>query len=187
MLLRTCFTVISSCLLLALSAYSFAHSSFLEKEFTEGEAVELSLQLPHGCEGNPTKSVTVQIPNGPDKDPHAGEAVMRVKPKLNHNWLIIKPKYGEVIPFESHGTVYYEDIRSITWKAGRLPNDFYEYFQFKVQLPLLPEGETEKNLYFPVIQKCTQQTENQWIEMPLADEKPSRPAPYIIIHKTRDH
>lgn len=187
MFLRASSIVITSYLLVTLSSYSFAHSSFLEKEFIAGETVELSLQIAHGCDGNPTRAVSIQMPNGPDLDPHFGEAVMRVKPKINTNWLIIKPEYGEVIPFESHGKIYNQDIRKITWKAGRLPSDFYEYFQFKVNLPLIPEGETEMKLYFPVTQKCTRQTKNEWIEIPIADEQLSKPSPYIIIRKAMDN
>ena len=101
---------------------------------------------------------------------------------MNSNWKIIKSEKGEIIPFESHGKMYNEDVRSITWKGGRLPNDFYEYFQFRVKLPNLLEGEESKKLYFPVYQKCTHHTKNEWIEIPTYEgERMPRPAPYIKI------
>jgi len=180
MLLKTIPIIASSFLITVISSNAVAHSSFVEKEFIEGKTVELTLQVPHGCDGNPTKAVMIVMPNGPDKDPQFGEAVMRIKPKINKNWLIIKAEKGEVVAFESHGTIYNEDVRSITWKAGRLPNDFYEHFKFRVNLPYLPEGEDNKRLYFPVYQQCTHHTKNEWIEIPAYDgEHVSKPAPYI--------
>jgi len=182
MLLKTIPIIASSLLITVISSNAVAHSSFVEKEFVEGKTVELTLRVPHGCDGNPTKEIMVVMPNGPYKDPGLGEAVMGIKPKMNGNWNIVKSEKGEIIPFESHGTIYNEDVRSITWKGGRLPNDFYEHFQFRVKLPYLPEGVENKKLYFPVYQQCTHHTKNEWIEIPTYEgEHLSKPAPSINI------
>ena len=80
----------------------------------------------HGCEGAATVAVRVQIPDG----------VVSVKPMPKPGWQLetrVEP-YSQPVE-AAHGETYTEGVREIAWSGGNLPDDWYDVFSFRVQLP----------------------------------------------------
>lgn len=94
----------------------------------------------------------VRIPDG----------VLNVKPQPKPGWTVttVKEKLAQPMVLD-HGRQVTEAIREVIWSDGKLPDDNYDEFVFRAQLPDAPD----KTLYFPVVQECEQGTE-RWIEIP---------------------
>lgn len=141
--------ILAGALLAFVSGTAHGHAVFVEDTFVAGQTVEVGLRIAHGCEGSATRSVQVQMPNGPGVTP----AAMRIKPRYTRQWLV-RAQRGPVEPFESHGTLYFEDVTAIQWSLGFLPDAQYEVFQFRLTLPELPQGTDQITLEFPTVQQC---------------------------------
>jgi periplasmic copper chaperone A len=143
--------VLGAVMLAACGAAS-AHMTLEVSEAPVSSTYKAVLRVGHGCEGSPTVSVRVQIPDG----------VIAVKPMPKPGWELST----KVEPYPQPVT-YYEDtltegVREIAWTGGRLPDDWYDEFVFRGRLPEGGEGTT---LYFPVVQECEQGV-HRWIEIP---------------------
>ena len=171
----------------------FAHAGFASKDnldeysgrdYEEGKTGYFKLVVPHGCsnaDGSrsyPTRHVVMALPNGVDlsgiaytKDKNGevfgGNAVMGVKPAADGDWRKIKNPKAGVPSYYSHG-LRSEDVRSLQWVGGKIPNDFYKSLEFRAKLPLLDACVTELNVYFPTVQYCKSNTFKAWIREPVA-------------------
>lgn len=77
------------------------------------------------------------------------------------------------------GVVVTEEVDSVTWFDGNLPDEEYEDFGLSVKLPF-PQQDGFK-FYFPVIQKCMVGW-NNWTDIPsAAAPSPRYPAPALSI------
>jgi periplasmic copper chaperone A len=131
-----------------------AHVTLETREYPAASTAKLVLKVPHGCEGAPTVSVRVRIP----------DTVLNVKPQPKAGWQLttVKGKLATPITGE-HGETITESVREVQWSGGRLEDGFYDEFVFRGQLPDQP-GAT---IYFPVVQDCDKGV-NRWIETPEA-------------------
>ena len=86
----------------------------------------------------------------------AGNALMGTKPERDGDWLQILPKKGAVPTFYNHGANT-EDVRSIHWHGGKVPNELYEDLQFRTSFPSFkPEScVTKVRVYLPAVQYCS--------------------------------
>jgi len=86
----------------------------------------------------------------------AGNALMSTKPERDGDWLQILPKKGSVPAFYNHGTNT-QDVRSIHWHGGKVPNELYEDLQFRTSFPKFkPEScVTKVRVYLPAVQYCS--------------------------------
>ncbi|HEY4135200.1 MAG TPA: YcnI family protein [Alphaproteobacteria bacterium] len=134
-----------------------AHVTLDQPQATAGTTAKLVFRVPHGCQGSAMTTFKVQIPEGVTNvkpQPKAGWQLATVKAKLD------KPIVGE------HGATITEVVREVVWSGGRLPDDFYDEFALRGQMP-----DKAGTLYFPVVQECEKGVE-RWIEIP-ADGKKS--------------
>ena len=132
---------------------------------SDGFAV-IAFQVPHGCDGSPTTSLTVRIPEG----------VVSVKPEAVAGWQVATKigKYAE--PVDLFGETVTEGVKEVTWSGGSLPDSQYLDFGLSLKLPPLDAG---TKLNFPVIQRC-QQGVTRWIQIPVeGEEEPEEPAPQV--------
>lgn len=168
----TTLLAVTAVALLALAAPAMAHTTVSADNTASGGYAKLTFRVPHGCEGAPTTSLDVQIPDG----------VVSVKPQVNPGWPDLSTEIGELAePVDNHGETITEGVREITWAGGELPDEFMDEFGVSVKLP---EGEEGDRLYFPAVQTCPDGAEEAWIEIPEdpdADEELDYPAPYITL------
>lgn len=154
----------------ALAGPVFAHATFEETEFAQNSTAKFTTRIGHGCEGEATLRVRVQIPEG----------VIAVKPMPKAGWALetVSGPYGQ--SYELWGATVTEGVREIVW-TGELPDAFYDEFVFRGRITdRLPAGET---LYVPVVQECANGAE-RWIEIPAAGQDPDAlefPAPGVKI------
>lgn len=139
-------------LLLLIAAPASAHVTANPGEVTAGDHAVISLRVPHGCDGSPTTSVSVQIP----------DTVASVTPEFVPGWKVDTTTGPLAEPVEVHGETVSEGIREVTWSGGTpIPDGMFFDFGLTVLLP----DEAGETLYFPTVQTC-QQGETAWIEVP---------------------
>jgi uncharacterized protein YcnI len=149
--ISSCFCIVASLALLA--APAAAHVSFDKDEAEIGKGYKAVLKIPHGCEGEPTISVTLDIPEG----------YIGVKPMPKAGWKTetTRGAYSASYAFY-HGAMLKDGVTSVTWSGGELPDDFYDEFTVNgfIARELKPGP-----LYFKVVQKCPK-GELSWSEIP---------------------
>jgi uncharacterized protein YcnI len=161
-------TTTLACLLVA--APAFAHTTVTPTEAAADADTELVFSVPHGCDGEPTEALRVQIPDG----------VVSVKPQVVPDWEIetVVGEYDE--PVTLHGQEITEGVAEVVWRGGPLDDGHLQEFGMSVKLP---DGEGE-TLYFPAIQECPGGGEARWIQVP-ADgedaEELEEPAPALTL------
>lgn len=148
---------------------AFAHVSLQLKEAPVGSTYRAIFQVPHGCEGKPTLTVRVQIPEG----------VIAVKPQPKAGWTLEKVKGAYANSYDYYGTPTSEGVKEVVWSGGSLPDELYDEFVLRGQLT---EGlPADTMLYFPTVQECEKGAE-RWIEIPAAgksDDDYEYPAPGV--------
>ena len=149
---------------------ALAHATLETGESPQGAAYKAVLRIGHGCEGEATLKLRVQIPEG----------VISVKPMPKAGWTLetVKGPYAEA--YDYYGTKLTEGVKEIVW-TGELPDEYYDEFVFRGTLAAtLAVG---SNVYFPVVQECATKAE-RWIEIPAkgqSAEDLESPAPGVTI------
>jgi periplasmic copper chaperone A len=154
-------------LALAVVAPAAAHVTVSPESTVADDYANLEFSVPHGCEGSPTTSVRVQVP----------ETVPSVTPGRHALWTL-DTKQGPKERFELHGETITRGVSEVTYTAKQpLADDELDTFQWSVRMPK-GAGQT---VYFPVIQKC-ERGEHRWIQIPKAGESADEleePAPAV--------
>ncbi len=143
-----------------------AHSSIVEDYIVEGERAYLTIQVPHGCkneagEEQMTNGIVIKMPNS-QTDIDAGWAFTSVAPVMSY----VKEQRTKTIQVNmanSEGVVEPTDMVSeIALLHLHLPYKWVLKAEFRGRAPMLPEGETEKELSFDIIQYCPDNTTAEW-------------------------
>jgi uncharacterized protein YcnI len=143
-------------LLLALPAE--AHVSLEKPETARGKSYKAVLKIPHGCDGSPTHTVRVDIPEG----------FIGAKPMPKAGWTIktTRGPYAQSYGYY-HGPIS-EGVKQIEWSGGELPDDFYDEF---VAAGFVAKELKDEALYFKVVQICDK-GELSWSEIAAAGQNP---------------
>jgi periplasmic copper chaperone A len=150
---RTCALVLAFA-----PAIAAAHMVVDPPEGPAGGYFKTAFRVTHGCQGTPTVSLTIRIPEG----------VVGAKPQAKPGWMIeIKTRPLDPPVDLGHGFLLRQTATEITWKGGSLANAHFDDFALTMRTPDKP-GAT---LYFPTIQTC-ERGSYEWIEVPPADAKP---------------
>lgn len=150
---------------------ALAHATLETAEAPAGSTYKAVLRIPHGCDGKPTTSVRVRIPEG----------VIAVKPMPKAGWTLTTAKSAYAKTYDHHGTPLSEGVVEIAWTGGNLPDEWYDEFVFRVRLAGPAAGEA---VYFPTVQECPDGAAERWIEIPAAGESAEGydyPAPSLTI------
>lgn len=126
---------------LLLASPAFAHATLTPAEAANGAAVKVAIAIPHGCDGAPTDTVTVTLPEG----------FVSAKPMVKAGWTveIIKGDYQK--SYEVHGKPVTSGALAVTWAGGSVPDDQFDEFVIQGSL----QGfDAETSLPFAVTQKC---------------------------------
>lgn len=164
--------ILKSTLALALATLvagpALAHVTLESREAAVGTGYKAVFRVPHGCKGQATSSVRIQIPEG----------VVNAKPMPKAGWTLEKVKGKYAQSYKPYGHEVSEGVKEIEWKGGNLPDDEYEEFTVSTYLDAsLKPGTT---LYFPVVQSCVDGSTTRWIEIPVEGKgEPEAPAPGV--------
>ncbi|SFS83616.1 YcnI family protein [Brevundimonas viscosa] len=116
-----------------------AHPVFAEKEAIAGGHWAGELRLGHGCDGSPTTSLRVEMPEA--------LLVVRAQPKPGWTVAIERAPLAQPVAGEG-GRMITERVTAVTW-TGRLTDDQFDVFGLAAKLP-----DTAGPLAFDVIQTC---------------------------------
>jgi len=159
--LQTC--IYCACLLLAQPVAG--HVTLETTQFEAASYHKIVLRVPHGCQGEPTTALRVQIPEG----------MIAVKPQPKPGWTLRTETHEYAGSYRLHGKTVNSGVAQIIWDNGLLPDDRFDEFSFMVYLTeTLAERET---VYLPVLQACSEAVE-RWIE---SDRNASHPAPALKV------
>ncbi len=133
-------------LTLAAASSANAHVSLAETEAAAGTTYRAVLRVPHGCDGEATRTLRVQLPDG----------FYAAQPMPKPGWDLETGTGPYATPFDNHGTVMTEGVREMTWSGGDLPDAWYDEFIFRGRIGAeLPAGTV---LHFQVVQECASGT-----------------------------
>ncbi len=148
----------------ALAVPAYAHVTLEVAEAAIGSTYKAVVRVPHGCAGEATNVVRVQIPEG----------FFAVKPMPKAGWtleVVTGPYEGS---YDNHGTAVTEGVKEIVWSGGDLPDAFYDEFVFRGTFAASLQPGT---FYFPTVQECAT-TEEAWIDVSGAEDA-EMPAPSL--------
>ncbi|WP_134764922.1 YcnI family protein [Nocardioides sp. 1609] len=143
----------TSVLALGLVAPASAHVTVTPSDTAAGAYTVLTFSVGHGCEGSPTTSIAIQIPEG----------INAATPTRNDYYDVEKTVEKLDPPVtDSHGNELTERVSTVTYTARTpLPDGYRDTFEVQVQLPEDAEGQA---LAFPTIQTC-EKGETPWTEI----------------------
>lgn len=159
-------------LVLGLGGPAAAHVTVSADGTAAGSYTLLTFSVPHGCEGEATTAIAIQIP----------EPLNSVTPTVNPNWDVelVSAELDEPIA-DSHGNELTERISEVVYTAHEpLPDGHRDTFELSLRLPEEAAGE---HLFFPVLQFCGD-VEHPWIQVADEGQDPGdldSPAPSIEV------
>lgn len=157
-------------LVLAATGIAQAHATLEQAEARVGASYKAVFRVPHGCDGKPTTTFRVQIPEG----------AITAKPMPKSGWTLEKVTGPYAKSYEHYGRTLSEGVKEIIWSGGSLGDDEYDEFIVRVFLTKdLPVGQ---KLYFPAVQECPEGAAERWIEIPAEGQDPhdlEGPAPAV--------
>ncbi len=157
--------------LFAMPGAARAHATLETTRAPTGSYYTAVVRITHGCNGSPTHTVMVKIPEGATS--------VRPQPKPGWEVRIVKAKLDQ--PYkDGHGREITEKVTEIHWTGGRLLDEHYDEFRIRMKLP---EAEPGTVVYFPTVQEC-EQGAHRWIEIPKPGQKASElasPAPHLTL------
>ncbi|MDF1586844.1 YcnI family copper-binding membrane protein [Marinimicrococcus flavescens] len=153
-----------------LPAAADAHVGLETPEAPADSTYKAVFQIGHGCEGTPTTTLRVRIPEG----------MIAVKPMPKPGWELSIARGDYAKPYDYFGQELTSGVTEVTWSGGSLPDDQYDEFVLRGRLAGFEPGAV---VYFPVVQECEKGT-HRWIEVPEAGQDPhdlDEPAPALTI------
>ncbi len=140
-----------------LSASVQAHVTLEQPRAEAGSAYKAVLRIGHGCDGSPTRALSVRVPAG----------FRGAKPMPKPGWTVTIRREALAEPYESHGRKVGDDVAEITWQADAggagLPDAYYDEFVLRGQAPLAVGP-----AWFRVRQVCDKGSID-WAELPPVD------------------
>ncbi|KWT65401.1 Conserved membrane protein in copper uptake, YcnI [Hyphomicrobium sulfonivorans] len=157
-------------LTLAMAGGASAHVSLERGEAPTGAGYKAVFSVPHGCKGQATNEVIIDIPEG----------VIAVKPMPKAGWKLSLEKgpYARSYGFY-HGDTKSEGVKRVTWSGGELADEHFD--QFVLSSFIAAELPADGTLVFPVTQKCAD-GELRWEQVAAPGQDPHSleyPAPVL--------
>ncbi|MEC5397555.1 YcnI family copper-binding membrane protein [Uliginosibacterium sp. H1] len=153
-------------LLAAAPSFAFAHVSLEQNSAQAGSTYKAVFRVPHGCDGSPTRAITVFLPEG----------FVGAKPMPKAGWKLETKSEKLAHPYDSHGTKITERVAVVSWSGGRLLDSEYDEFIVRASLPK-EAGSTR----IRVLQEC-EKGATDWNAAPTPENRdPAHPAPKLDI------
>lgn len=138
-------------------------------EIRDGSGSTLSFRIGHGCDGEPTDTVSVRMPPG----------VASVRPFPKPGWELDVERGTLPQPIVSGDQQITEGVTQVTWSGGSLEDLHTDVFQIRATV----YGDEGDRVFFPVVQRCGS-LEHAWIEIPTDGSDGhglDEPAPSLVI------
>lgn len=153
------------------AAPASAHVTVTPSTTAAGSYAVLTFSAGHGCDGSPTTSIAIDLP----------EEVYAATPTRNPFWTVEKVMEQLEEPItDAHGNEVTERVDQVVYTARTpLPEGERDTFELSLQLP----DAAGTTLAFPVVQTC-EQGENPWTETAAEGqdlEELEFPAPLVTI------
>lgn len=152
---------------------ALAHVTLETRNATAGMGYKAVFKVPHGCDGQATHTVRVEIPDG----------FVNVKPMPKPGWTLATQRapYGK--DYSVYGHTISEGVKEITWSEGDLPDAYYDEF---VASGFVGKDVEAGPIYFKVTQTCAE-GEIAWVEIPdgNGDRKLAWPAAVLQIAEAK--
>ncbi|WP_417689628.1 YcnI family protein [Roseibium sp.] len=160
---------ISMAALVLMSEAALAHATFETPDVTQKSTAKMVLRVPHGCKGEPTLKVRLQIPEG----------IVAVKPMPKAGWGLETVIGDYANSYELHGSKITDGVKEIIW-TGSLDDAHFDEFTFRGYFS--EALEVGKKVYIPAIQECANGKE-EWINIPAEGDatRIDHPAPAVTI------
>jgi uncharacterized protein YcnI/copper(I)-binding protein len=146
-----------------------AHASLEMSEAAPG-GYKAVIRIPHGCEGQATHTVRVEVPEG----------YIGVKPMPKSGWELAIESGDYAKSYKLHGRDVSTGAKTVTWSGGNLEDAFYDEFVLSGSLAGVEAGQA---LYFATTQLCAD-GEVVWNEVAAEGQNPhelEHPAPRLLI------
>ena len=147
-----------------------AHIDIDPSSTAAGSSAVLSFALPHGCDGSPSTSISITIP----------ESVVSVTPTVNPGWTVAKTAVDLAEPIsDDEGNTISTRMGTVVYTAiTPMEDGLRTTFDLSVPLPADAAGKT---LEFPVLQTCAAGS-TSWDQHTVKGEaEPEHPAPSIAV------
>ncbi|HEU4986646.1 MAG TPA: DUF1775 domain-containing protein [Rhizobiaceae bacterium] len=161
--------------LAALAALPASAHATLEKAEASAGSYKAVLRIPHGCDGQATNQVRLEIPEG----------YIGVKPMPKPGWTVEIEKGDYDKSYNLHGEEVTSGVTAVIWKDGDLPDEFYDEFVVNGTLSGVEPGQ---QLFFKTTQTCAE-GEVAWTEEPAEGQNPhdlEHPAPILTVSAGAD-
>ncbi len=161
----------SAAILLPLFSISSANAhAVLETPAAKPGSYKAVLVIPHGCDGQATRSVRVEVPEG----------FISVKPMPKSGWTLDVETGDYARSYDSHGKPVTSGVKAVTWSGGDLPDDQFDEFSLRGSLSGVEAGQ---KLFFKTVQHCDD-GEVAWTDIPAEGQDAhalESPAPGLTI------
>ena len=154
-----------------LATPAFAHMSTFPSDAPAGGYTTVYFQVPHGCDGEPTSSVSVKL----------NEDISSVKPEAVAGWTAAVTKAPLAEPFESYGRQVTDYVDTVTWTADGAPLADDQFMRFGIVMKV-PDRAGEE-LLLPAVQTCPSGAQEAWID---PEEEADMPAPRVVLTAAGD-
>lgn len=152
-----------------------AHVGTTPDEAPAGRTSVIGFTVGHGCDGSPTRSVSIRIAAG----------VTSAKPKPKPGWKLTVKRGKLPQPVKDfEGNTNTRGVLEVTWSGGNLPDAYFDTFELRLGMPNTPG----KTVYFPTVQRCAKGV-LRWIQIPQKGQpEPDEPAPGVrLVKSSGDH
>lgn len=158
----------SAAILAAATLPAAAHASLEKTEAAPGY-FKAVVTISHGCDGHPTKSVRVDIPEG----------FIAAKPMPKAGWTIEIETGDYAHAYTMHGKPVTSGATAVIWK-GDLPDAYFDTFAL---MGMFADVKPGQRLFFKTTQSC-EEGKLAWTEEPAPGQNPhslDHPAPFVTI------
>lgn len=148
-----------------------AHATFIESTVKAESYVVMSLQVPHGCDGEATNEVRMELPEG----------FVFAKPQPKPGWTLEITEGDYAHSYDNHGTPVTSGPVEIRWTGGDLPDAYYDTFVVRGKISGIEGGTV---LAFPATQLCGGDASVAWTEVAAPGTDPhslESPAPTVTV------
>lgn len=152
-----------------------AHATLETAEAAPG-GYKAVVRIGHGCDGQPTHTVRVEVPEG----------YIGVRPQPKAGWSLDIERGDYAHAYTLHGREVASGVKAVTWTGGPLDDAHYDEFVLSGTLAGDAGG---TSLFFRTVQTCPEGTV-AWDQIPAAGQDPhalDRPAPGLVVLASNDN
>lgn len=151
-----------------------AHATLETAEALPG-AYKAVIRIGHGCNGQPTHTVRVEVPEG----------YIGVRPQPKAGWALDIERGDYSHSHKLHGRDVASGVKAVTWSGGPLDDAHYDEFAMAGTLAGATGGQP---LFFKTVQTCAE-GKVAWDQIPAPGQDPhslDHPAPGLVVLAASD-